>query len=139
VFLLPWLAFQLYYAVPFEKVILGITPPAEWCRETIPLCDDFAQLDQILPADAQLLGSLRMASVYAPRPLYYDIRDASPKAPTYAVVIGDPDASGLDAASCQRGDLIYRNPQARFMVYRTPGQPPLLQDVSVFQLDCGIQ
>jgi hypothetical protein len=137
-FLLPWLAIQLYYAVPFVKVSLGITPPAEWCQDAIPLCNDFAQLDRVLPAGAQLLGNLRLASVYVPRPVYYDIQDADPRSPLYAVYIGDPEESGVNSGPCKRGKRIYHNPEARFMVYRTPGRPPFLQEISVYQLNCGM-
>jgi hypothetical protein len=137
-FLLPWLAIQLYYAVPFVKVSLGITPPAEWCQDTIPLCNDFAQIDRVLPAGAQLLGDLRLASVYAPRPVYYDIQDADPRSPLYAVYIGDPEESGVNSGPCKQGKRIYHNPEARFMVYRTPGIPPFLQEISVYQLNCGM-
>ncbi len=137
-FLLPWLAIQLYYAVPFARVSLGITPPAEWCQDTIPLCNDFAQIDRVLPAGAQLLGDLRLASVYAPRPVYYDIQDADPRSPLYAVYIGDPEESGVNSGPCKQGKRIYHNPEARFMVYRTPGIPPFLQEISVYQLNCGM-
>ncbi len=81
VILLPWLAMQLYYAIPFVKVTLGITPPAEWCREVIPLCNDFAELDRLLPADAQLLGNLRLASVYAPLSDLLQYPGYQPKSP----------------------------------------------------------
>jgi hypothetical protein len=136
IILLPWSVLQVYYAIPFIKVVLGLTPPGQWCEEKVPLCNDFIQLDRILPSNAQILAKSRLASIYSPRPIYYDINDIKSKDPIYAVYIGDPDSSGLDIGSCSREGLAYYDHQAKIQVYRTPGQPPEIGEIYVYQIDC---
>lgn len=132
----PWLVFQIYYAVPFMQVTLGLTSPATWCEEKIPLCADLKKLDAILPPDAQLLGEFRMASIYAPRSVYYDIYDTRPARPVYAVFLKYPDWLGPNMGNCAYGPLVYSNPQSRFVIYRNPQEAPLLIKFYVYALNC---
>jgi hypothetical protein len=138
--LVPWLAVQIYYAVPFIQVTLGFTSLAAWCEEKIPLCADIQKLDATLPADAQLLGgTTRMPSIYIPRPVYYDIYDTRPGRPVYAVYFKLPDESDWLSPSignCTFGARVYTNPQSRFVVYRTPQKAPLLYLLRVYALNC---
>jgi hypothetical protein len=64
------------------KVVLGVISPVVWCQEKISLCRDFKDMDRILPSNAQLLAmDLRLASIYSPRPIYYDVQDVNPALP----------------------------------------------------------
>lgn len=134
--LVPWLAIQIYYAVPFMQVTLGITSPATWCQEKIPLCEDLKKLDTVLPPDAQLLAAFRLASVYVPRPVYYDINDTRPEHPLYAIYYNSSTWRGPNIGKCTPGPMVYTNPQSRFVVYRTPQKAPLLTQIRVYLLNC---
>jgi hypothetical protein len=134
--LIPWLAVQIYYAIPFMQVTLGFTSPATWCEQKIPLCEDIKKLDTVLPPDAQLLAAFRMASVYAPRSIYYDIYDTRPEHPVYAIYYASMDLRGPNIGKCARGALVYTNLQSRFVVYRTPQKAPLLTQLRVYALNC---
>jgi hypothetical protein len=126
----PWFAAELYYASPFAAVVLGATTRENFLRRHVAFTDDFRALDQILPRDASLyVPNSRMPAVYAPRPVIFTVADWDGRTPVYRLLVlpsGEPlDASGLEpepGLTCD--DVVYRNPVAIVVAYRTPDRPP---------------
>lgn len=129
VLLVPWLGVQVYRAWPLAPIALGIGNHQDYYRDFIALYDDFRRLDRILPEDAVLYARNRLPSIYFPRPVYMDYQDLPAGRPTY-VLLGtakrpmgeESDCGYLRLASdCRLMDLVYTNPEARSIVFRTPG------------------
>jgi hypothetical protein len=136
IFLLPWLGVQLFYAKQFMPVLLGLENIDVFYRRYIAFYDDFVELDRRLPEDAVLfVPDLRLASIYAPRPLYFDTADL-PRGHQVAL-FASPDTieaarAGLD--HYQIGELIYENFRAVTVAYRTPGNRPKIGPLHVVRL-----
>jgi hypothetical protein len=125
---LPWLAMQAYYARPFLAVDLGLQTRKAYLRKYVAFTEDFEKLDQILPKDAILfIKTSRPPSVYAPRPIIYSLLDFTGGHPLYRFTVGA--APSADLLRCDR--VVYENPQAISLAYRTPGRPPSRGDLRV--------
>lgn len=126
----PWLAAELYYARPLAAVALGATTREDFLKRYVALMDDFRALDKILPRDANLyVPNNRMPAVYAPRPAIFTLADWDRRTPLYRLLVqpsGQPlDVSGLEpqtGLTCS--DVVYRNPDAVVVAYRTPNREP---------------
>jgi hypothetical protein len=130
----PWLAFQIYYARPFAKVVLGVTSIEQFRERFLPLSQDYIVLDRILPADAVLyVANGRVPLFDAPRPVVLTPLDLRQKTSIYRMtVISVPDIEILDRTTvlnCK--DLVYENGQAIVEAYRTPGKAPKQGTVTV--------
>jgi len=132
----PWLAAELYYARPLAAVALGGTTREDFLKRYVAFTDDFRALDEILPRDANLYApnirmsaNNRMPAVDAPRPVIFTLADWDRRTPLYRLLVqpsGQPfDASGLEPqAGLTCSDVVYRNPDAVIVVYRTPNHEP---------------
>jgi hypothetical protein len=136
----PWLAAELYYARPFVAVALGVTTREDFLKRYVSFMDDFRSLDKILPRDANLYvpyrGRTGMPNVYAPRPVIFTLADWDRRTHLYRLLVqpsGEPfDASRLEPqTSLNCSDVVYRNPDAVVMTYRTPNLEPVRGTVVV--------
>jgi hypothetical protein len=129
----PWLAVELYYARPLAAVALGATAREDFLRRYVPFMDDFRALDKVLPREASLYmpysGMIAPPAVYAPRPPIFTLADWDRQTPLYRMLVqpfGRPfDASLLEpetGLTCS--DVVYRNPDAIVVTYRTPNRAP---------------
>jgi hypothetical protein len=123
--IVPWLAFQIYYVLPFAKVVLGVTSIEEFRERFVPLSQDYAVLDRILPSDAVLyVANGRVPLFDAPRPVVLTPLDLRQKTSIYRMtIISVPDIEVLDNTTilnCK--DIVYANSQATVEAYRTPGK-----------------
>jgi hypothetical protein len=137
VFLLPWLAVQIYYGKQFIPVALGLEKSAFYERY-IPFYTDFRRLDEILPNDAVLLfldlSDFRLGAVYAPRQIFLDPDDV-PQGREVALFASPETVRSWSAVRGYKvGKLIYENPQAIMKTYRTPGRPRWIGPLQVVQL-----
>lgn len=126
----PWLAAELYYARPFVAVALGATTREDFLKRYVAFTDDFRALDKILPRDAKLyLPNNRAPAVYAPRPVIFTLADWDRRTPLYRLLVQPssepPDASGFEPQTGMTcSDVVYRNPDAIVVTYRTPNREP---------------
>ena len=128
----PWLAAELYYAVPFAGVSLHATTRESFLRRFVALSDDFHALAALLPMDATLyVPNNRAPALYAPRPVIFSRADWNHRTQLYRLLLvkasGAPvvDASGLEPqAGLKCGDVIYRNPAAVVVAFRTMNREP---------------
>jgi hypothetical protein len=133
--IVPWMGLQLVYSAQFMKLILHLESKQEFLEHYVPLYRDFVWLDRALPRDAVLLSiPYGLASIYAPRPLYYHVLDVPPGRPAFLVSY-DPtgviDLHGRFAA----GEEIYENRAARISTFRIPGRKPQLATLHVRRLN----
>jgi hypothetical protein len=132
VLLFPWLGIQSYYAKQFVPVSLGQEKTAFYERY-VAFYADYVKLDQILPKDAVLLvQDFRLDAAYAPRPVYFDYADL-PRG-KQAVLFARADtirAAGASSSPYIPGALIYENPRAIAVTYRTPGKRPWIDVLQV--------
>ena len=134
VFLLPWLAAQIYYAQQFFPVSLGLEKAAFYERH-IALYSDYVKLNQLLTDDTVLLcWDLRISSVYAPRPIFFDPADV-PQAKSVALIIVGPSLpADRQFNGYQLGDVLYQNDHAILRTYRTPERTPIVGPLKVVTL-----
>jgi hypothetical protein len=126
----PWLAAELYYARPFVTFAFGRTTRQDFLRRYVAFTVDFQALDKVLPRDAKLyVPESRMPADYAPRPVIFTLADWERRTPLYRLLeepFGEPfDVSVLEpqtGLTC--GKVVYRNPDAIVLAYRTPNQEP---------------
>lgn len=136
IFLLPWLAAQLYYAAQFFPVSLGLQPKSEFYDRYIAFHSDYTQLDQILPRTAVLLvKDFRAGAVYAPRPVYMDVADLPQDKDVFLLTIRPVEAIRKDSyPGFEPGASVYENPKAFTETYRRPGTRPRIESARVIQL-----
>jgi hypothetical protein len=135
IFLLPWLGVQVFYAKQFLPVVLGLQDVDVFYRRYIAFYADFVELDRLLPKDAVLLvPDFRLDSIYAPRPVYFDIADLPPG--KQVVLFASPETTKAARAMghYQIGELIYENFRAVTAAYRTPGNRPEIGPLHVVRL-----
>lgn len=133
-FLLPWLGIQGYYAQQFLPVVLGSQSMGSYAERYLAFYQDFVELDRLLPADAVLLvHGVRLDAVYAPRAVYFDHADVPYDRPVYFFVAGKEDAADVGAEFAV-GRLVYLNPTATAITFRTPGRQPEKGPMCVFEL-----
>jgi hypothetical protein len=134
-FLLPWLAIQIFYAKQFFPVVFGLEKGAFYQRY-VAFYADYVNLDRLLSRDTVLLvQDFRLDAVYAPRPVFFDLRDLPPDKPV--VLFASPEtvrAAAGSFAGYKVGDLIYDNPQAVLVTYRTPGRNSVIGPLQVVRL-----
>jgi len=135
--LAPWLAAELYYARPFAAVALGATTRDDFLKRYVAFIDDFRALDKVLPRDATLYEpDNSMPAFYAPRPVIFTLGDWDRRTSLYRLLVqpsGQPfDFSGLEpqtGLTCS--DVVYRNPDAVVVAYRTPNREPVRDTIVV--------
>ena len=130
----PWLIFQMYYALPFARVVSGLTPRSEFLERYVALTHDFEILDHILPRDAVLyLSGGRWPNFYAPRPVVATPLDTRGRATIFRLASSsEQDVEEINAVTRLKcGDAVYRNDQAVVETYRTPGKAPLVAQIKV--------
>jgi hypothetical protein len=135
IFLFPWLAIQIYYAKQFFPVSAGLEKESFYQRY-IPLYLDYVELERLLPKDTVLLSPIpasRVGSVYAPRPIFFDIADL-PTGKQVALIALEhvvPDGDLLNGLSIE--GTIYEDTRAVIKAYRTPGRAPLIGSLQVLK------
>jgi hypothetical protein len=123
-------------------VSLGVTTREDFLTRYVAFMDDFRVLDKILPRDADLYApNSRMPSFYAPRPVIFTLADWDRRTPLYRFLVqpsGRPfDESWLEPQTgLNCSDIVYRNPDAVFSVYRTPNREPVRGIVVVVVQRC---
>jgi hypothetical protein len=137
---IPWLAFQIYYARPFAKVVSGLTSCSEFMERYVALTHDFEILDGMLPRDAILyIPDARWPNFYAPRPVALTPQDLRGRRPIFSLTGPlEQDAEHVDAISplkCE--NTIYQNVAAVIETYRTPGEVPVIGAIKV--QECQLQ
>lgn len=134
--LLPWLGMQMYYALQFFPVSLGLQQKYEFYEKYVAYYRDYKRLDGILPHNAGLLAGGRPSSVYSPRSIYLDPADVPRDKELFLFHIGPkPYVGSFQGAPCyDLGELIYHNPRAVGNAYRTPGRPADIKELQVFRL-----
>jgi hypothetical protein len=131
VFLLPWLGIQIYYAKQFFPVSLGLEKAAFYERY-VAFYADYMKLDQLLSKDTVLLvQDFRLDAVYAPRPVFFDRADLPPGKPVALFATPDTVRAAASFDSGKVGDLLYENPAAVAVTYRTPGKLPMIEPLQV--------
>jgi hypothetical protein len=135
IFLVPWLGIQTYYAKQFFPVALGQEKVAFYERY-VAFYADYVKLDRLLSKDTVLLvQGFRLGAVYAPRPTFFDLADLPRE--KEVVLFASPEtirAIGASNVGYKSGDLIYENPQAVTVTYRTPGRSPSIGPLQVVKL-----
>ena len=131
---LPWVAFQIYYARPFVKVVIGISSRKQFRERYVALAQDYEVLDRILPRDAVLYVANGTVSLFdAPRPVVLTPLDLRQKTSLYRLTISPlPDTEAIDAMSilnCKH--VVYVNSSATIETYRLPGRSPKSGTVTV--------
>src|SRR5262249_25631760 len=131
--LLPWLAIQIYYAMQFFPVSLGLEKRAFYERY-VAFYKDYIQLNQLLSKDTVILvQDFRLSAVYAPRPIFFDPADLpqGKQVVLFAPPKLDPETS---LSNYTRGKIIYSNSRAVTETYRTPGREPIVGPLEVLEL-----
>jgi len=135
VLLFPWLVIQSYYSKQFVAVSLGQEKTAFYERY-VAFYADYVKLDQILPKGTVLLvQDFRLDAAYAPRPVFFDYADLPPG--KQAVLFARAEtirAAGTSSSRHKPGDLVYENPQAVAVTYRTPGKHSWIDAIQVATL-----
>ena len=126
--LVPWLAAESYYALPFIAADLGFTSREAFRARYVAFMEDFQKLDRILPKEAKLyVPNTRMPAFYAPRPVLFTLSDWDHRTPLYRFVVLSPDDRSWTPIEPQDGlvcgDEVYRNNNAVVAAFRTPGRP----------------
>jgi hypothetical protein len=134
VFLLPWLAAQIYYAQQFIPVSLGLEKAAFYQRH-IALYSDYEKLSKLLTDDTVLLClDLRISSVYAPRPIFFNPADL-PQAKSVALItVGEILPANRQFIGFRLGHVLYQNDHAILRTYRTPERTPIVGPLKVVTL-----
>jgi hypothetical protein len=133
-FLLPWLAVQIYYAKFFFSVSLGLEKTAFYERY-IAFYSDYIALDNTLGEDTVLLSpGFRLSAVYAPRPIFFDPADLPDGRPVALLTLGQTIKSDTLVDGYKVATVIYRNDQAVLRTYRTPGRAPDIGPLKVVAL-----
>jgi len=130
----PWLAFQMYYARPFAETTFGILTRHEFRERYVALTQDYVALNSILPADAVLyVANGRIPLFYAPRPVVLAALDLHESGPVYRLTLLELPAKQPFGASAtlECGDVIYKNLHAIVETYRRPGAYPKTGTVTV--------
>jgi hypothetical protein len=136
----PWLAAELYYARPLVAVTLGATAREDFLRRYVPFMEDFRALDKILPREANLYmpysNMTAPPAFYAPRPPIFTLADWDRRKPLYRMLV-QPFDQAFDASLLEPeigvtcSEMVYRNPNAVVVTYRTPNRAPLRGTVVV--------
>ena len=130
-FLLPWIGIQIYYAKQFFPVSLGLEKAAFYERY-VAFYADYIKLDQILSKDTVLLvQDFRLDSVYAPRPVFFDRADLPQGRPVALFASPDTVRATASLGRDKVADLLYENPAAVIVTYRTPGSSPVIGPLQV--------
>jgi hypothetical protein len=120
---LPWLALQVYYAVPFVMVDAGIKSRDSFLKEYVAFTEEFRVLNRILPADAVLyVVNSRIPSYYAPRPVVFTLDDLRGRGPLYRFTVGSNPSLPQPTLSC--AETVYESSNAVVVAFRTPGRVP---------------
>jgi len=138
--IVPWLAFQMYFARPFARQTLGLEGRGQFLERFVPLTRDFEVLDRTLPSDAVLyVGYGRIANFYAPRPVVLTPLDLRQSHSIYRLALKDlPDTEAFEPGSVLNCDQpVYENDQAVVEAYRQPGRANKIGKVIV--RGCRIQ
>jgi hypothetical protein len=127
--IVPWMMLQLVYGAQFMKLIFHLESKHAFLERYVPLYRDFVWLDRALPRDAVLLSiPYGLASIYAPRPLYYHVLDVPPRRPVFLVSY-DP------TGPLKIGEEIYTNRAAVIATFRIPGRKPQIGTLHVWRLN----
>lgn len=144
VFLLPWLGVKAYYAKQFVPIMSGKQAQAAFLENNLGLLADYRQLDQLLPSNAVLFRPVgRFTAAYAPRPVLMDVADIPPEREVFLLGVWPKLESRKKSleiisrslpAKFGLGEIVYENPKAIWMCYRTPGKPPDVEAIFVARL-----
>jgi hypothetical protein len=142
--IVPWIAFQMYYALPFAEATAGVMSGLQFRERFVALTDDYAALDKILPPDAVLFfDDARVSMFDAPRSAVMTPLDLRQRTSIYRVVVRDDDDKQLAAASepwsgrldansiLKCGEVVYSDTHAFVQNYRLAGRPPKIGSVIV--------
>lgn len=134
--LLPWTGLQFYYGSQYFGIVSGLTPKEKFCSEMIAMFDDYLKIDKILPGTAVFLingdNTVRMNSVYLPRPVCYHAEDL-PKHKQVFLLSVNRDAP-VRIGCYITGKCLYRNPMAKTIVFRDRMRDPVFGTISVHSL-----
>jgi hypothetical protein len=136
VLLVPWFGLQLFYASQFVPAVIGAESRRQFLHRYVALSDDLAALDRLLPPQAALLvdgEDRRIPSVYAPRPVYFDLRDVPASATPFLLTVG-ADSTVAPALTTRKERLVYSDPEAILEAYRTPWRQYRRGPLKVFSL-----
>ena len=134
VLIVPWMILQAVYAAQFVRCIAHLQTKEEFLGQHVPLFDDFRALDRLLPKDSVLLSiPYGLASIYAPRPLYYHVLDVPPGKAVFLVSY-DPEGVIDLHGRFTAGEQVYENRAAVIATFRVPGRQPQLADLHVTRL-----
>lgn len=132
-FLLPWLAAQLFYGKQFFPVSLGLEKEAFY-RRYIAFYADFVKLNQILPKHTVILAQgFRLDAVYAPRPIFFDSADL-PSGRPVVLLNASEGVTGFSVPGYKVGDIVYQDPKATVQTFRTPDSQAILGSIKVVDL-----
>lgn len=133
-FILPWLALQIYYAEQFFPVSLGLEKAAFYNRH-IAFYSDYVTLNNLLAEDAVLLSPhVRVSAVYAPRPIFFDRGDLPQGRPAVLFMLKETAGAGTRFNGYKIGRQVYLNGHAVIRTYRTPGRSPEIGPLDVVTL-----
>lgn len=136
VFCMPWLAVQMYYSIPFLKVVTGILTRDDFLDRYVAFSRDFRVLDRILPTEAVLyVEGSRIPGYYAPRPVIFRLEDLRGRSPVYRFAVDQASRPGDRILSCT--GAVYENQDAVTVTYRTPGREPVRQTLRVERCSVG--
>jgi hypothetical protein len=135
-FLMPWLALQIFYASQFFPVALGFQDKMEFYHEKIAFTKDYLALDKILPKDAVLVikgeNEVRLNISFAPRPVFLSKDRPSADKKIYLFCINQ--AKPLITNDYQIDSLIYCNEKAVITTYRNPFRPSILGKLDIYSV-----
>lgn len=129
--MLPWLAGQLVYQIPFLQRAVNLTPHTQFTQRFVPFRDDLLELDRRLPDGARLLVTgVRPPSVYFPRdivvrPTGLNVAEIRPSQPVFVFScdLSRQQIRQRLPAELRLAEVIYENPSALKYASRIPGVP----------------
>jgi len=138
--IVPWLAFQMYFAHPFAEEVVGLVSRTQFRERFVALTHDYEVLDRILPPNAVLyIANGRLSLFDAPRPVVLTPLELRQRNSIYRLTVKDmPDTEAFEPASVLNCDeLIYENQHAVIEAYRQFWKVPKTGKVTV--KSCRIQ
>jgi hypothetical protein len=135
IFVLPWLALQVFYAWQFFPVALGIGDKTTFYRGKVAFFDDFRLADRIIPKNAIFLynGTVRLNAVYSPRPVFWDEKDL-PKGRMVFLFQVNKD-SCKEIGNFYVGKLQYENTHAITETFRNPFRVHNIGKLKIYSLE----
>jgi hypothetical protein len=134
--ILPWSGLQLFYASQYFGVATGLVDKQKFCSDKIAMFDDYINIDKILPEKAIFLingdNTVRMNSVYLPRPVYYHSADLPPDGQVFLLSVNVDAPTRI--SHFYTGKCLYLNRHAKTIVFRDRLRKPVFGTISVHSL-----